>query len=102
MWVIISTSSDLRFYSFISNKFECYHGLNYKNDSFGGKELIGDHDEIVAQLLSLGIPLFIKRDYAKKEAVSINLTGFKYLRLSPKVISKPTTNKSSHSKQQNT
>ncbi|MDO7085559.1 hypothetical protein WNY51_18390 [Pseudocolwellia sp. AS88] len=45
-----------------------------------------DHDEIATKLIALGIPLFIKKEDARKLAVSKNITGFKYLKLSPKVI----------------
>ena len=46
-------------------------------------EIKFDHNFAVSKLLENGFPLFINKVDARKEAVSANLTGFKYLKLNP-------------------
>jgi hypothetical protein len=87
MWVIISTSTILKFFNLKDDVAVEVDGLNYFIKEKGYvPEIKFDHNFAVSQLLEYGFPLFINKADARKEAVSANLTGFKYLQLHPSII----------------
>ena len=87
MWALISTSSNLKFFDLKSKESKEIEGLNYFIKQKGyAPEVLFDHDTAVKTLLKNGVPLFSKKEEAKKEAVALNLAGFKYLKLTPNYI----------------
>ncbi|SGZ04064.1 hypothetical protein [Moritella viscosa] len=87
MWVIISTSDQLKFYDLKNNEGIIIDGLYYFIKTRGHvPEIKFDHNKAVSTLLKWGIPLFMKKTDARKEAVNAKLTGFKYLKLNPSII----------------
>jgi len=98
MWAVISTSKYLKFYDFQAENFIHVNDIRYVNISEladsngiarshdGITEIILDHDLCVSELINAGIPLFIKKSDAREAATSRKLTGFKYLKLEPKMI----------------
>jgi hypothetical protein len=88
MWVIISTSNDLKFYCFKRKEFIQHFNLNYRIDNgYTVTNEIDNHNFVVKQLIAMGYPIFINKKEARKQAVFEKLTGFKYLKLSPTIIS---------------
>ncbi|QUM85971.1 hypothetical protein [Moritella sp. 28] len=88
MWVIISQSRQLKFYG-LTNSEQAIEidGISYFIEKKGySPEIKFDHNFAVEKLLLSGVPLFITKSDARKEAVKLGLTGFKYLNLSPSII----------------
>lgn len=87
MWVIISTSTLLKFFDLNGNVAVEVDGLNYFIKEKGHvPEIQFDNNLTVSKLLEKGFPLFVNKADARKEAVFAGLTGFKYLQLTPSII----------------
>lgn len=86
MWAVISTTKKLQFFEFKSNEFIAIEGVEYIRSELCSTRYLDKHDLHVSKILSAGIPLFANKIDARKEAVKVNLTGFKYLKLEPAVI----------------
>lgn len=88
MWAVISISRQLKFYDLKNNDQGIeIDGLSYFIEQKGwAPEIKFDHNFAVSKLLLSDVPLFISKSDARKEAVKVGLTGFKYLKLSPSII----------------
>jgi len=87
MWVIISTSTLLKFFDLKDKVAIEINGLSYFFKEKGHvAEIKFNHNFAVSKLLEKGFSLFISKADARKEAVSAGLTGFMYLQLSPSII----------------
>jgi hypothetical protein len=87
MWLLISTSTLLKFYNLKGDMAIEVAGLNYFIKEKGHvPEIKFDHNFAVSKLLENGFPLFVNKTDARKEAVLAGLTGSKYLMLTPSVI----------------
>jgi|GEM_PF-6491074 len=93
MWAIISTANQLKFYSPLDNHFVQFVNLQFKVNEFGHLTRdVDEHDFVVNQLISMGIYIFVNKKDAREYAISEKLTGFEYLKLSPKIIGHVHTN----------
>jgi hypothetical protein len=61
--------------------------LQYTLNNYGNVCDLDNHDVVVGKLISLGIPVFVNKKDARQHAVNEKLTGFKYLKLTPSIIS---------------
>jgi hypothetical protein len=87
MWLLISTTTLLKFFDLKSDVAIEVDELNYFIKEKGHvPEIKFDHDFAVSKLLKNGFPLFVNKADARKEAVLAKLTGFKYLKLAPSII----------------
>lgn len=87
MWAIVSTTNELKFYSFKTKEFSKYEDLYYFTNEYGCRtDEIKKHNFVVSKLLSLDIPIYINKKDARLKATSVNLTGFKYLQLNPTIL----------------
>jgi hypothetical protein len=87
MWLLISTTTLLKFFDLKSDVAIEVDELNYFIKEKGHvPEIKFDHDFAVSKLLKNGFPLFVNKADARKEAVLAKLTGFKYLKLDPSII----------------
>ncbi|MCP4057046.1 hypothetical protein [Pseudoalteromonas sp.] len=81
MWAIISNHRELKFFVGESRSAFAVKGVSYNRVQENGT-----HDLIVSELLSEGVPLFIKKSDARAKAVEWDLKGFKYIELNPSII----------------
>ncbi|GHG07905.1 hypothetical protein [Thalassotalea marina] len=87
MWAIISTSKNLKFFDLKGTTAKEIEGLSYFVKHKGNvPEIPFEHNFAVTTLIEHGVPLFINKADARSEAVALNLTGFKYLKLTPTII----------------
>ncbi len=87
MWLLISTTTLLKFFDLKGDVAVEVDGLNYFIKEKGHvPEIKFDHNFAVSKLLENGFPIFVNKADARKEAVLAGLTGFKYLKLSPSII----------------
>jgi len=88
MWAVISISRQLKFYDLKNNdQGIVIDDINYFIEQKGrAPEIKFDQNFAVKKLLLSGIPLFMSKSDARKEAVKAGLTGFKYLKLTPSII----------------
>jgi hypothetical protein len=87
MWVIIRTSNDLQFCSSKKNGFIKDTSLQFDLDNGTARNYVKNHNFVVSKLISLGIPVFVYKKEAREHAVAEELMGFKYLSLSPTILS---------------
>lgn len=87
MWLLISTSTLLKFFDLKSDVAVEVDGLNYFIEAKNHvPEIKFDHNFAVSKLLESDFPIFVNKADARKSAVLARLTGFKYLKLSPSII----------------
>jgi len=87
MWLLISTTTALKFFDLKGNVAVEVDGLNYFIKEKGHvPEIKFDNNAAISKLLENGFPIFVNKADARKAAVLARLTGFKYLKLSPSII----------------
>ncbi len=79
MWLLISTTTLLKFFDLKSDVAVEVDGLNYFIKEKGYvPEIKFDHNIAASKLLKNGFPMFVNKTDARKAAVLAKLTGFKY------------------------
>ena len=98
MWAIIKIGTPLKFYDFKIGQYVIIGDIRYGEidelkDLNGASiahngitDKVLDHDKCVSNLLSAGIPFFLKKEDARKAATEINLTGYKYYKFEPAIV----------------
>lgn len=86
MWVIVSTTNNLKFYDFKTEAFVSINGIEYMRSHHGLTRIVDDHDLVVKNLIKMGFPIFTYKKDARKILVAKGLTGVKYLELKPTVL----------------
>ena len=87
MWAIISTSDTLKFYSFIAKEFSQHIELNFIiNEAGCSTGEVKDHNFVASKLIRMGFPIFVHKKEAKEHATREKLTGYKYLKLNPTIL----------------